>query len=82
MLNQPNLVNMAAAAAAMRAAFARIGFPDNVATNIVDVQGYAMPGDTCHLLSNREVSDLCKSVRHPGGVNAGGQAALGQQVST
>jgi hypothetical protein len=59
----------------------RIGFTDNAATNIVDVQGYATPGNTCHL-SNREVSDLCKSVCRPGGVNAGGQAALGQQVST
>jgi hypothetical protein len=72
---------MAAAAAAMHAAFAHIGFTDNAATNIVDVQGYAMPGDTRHL-SNREVSNLCNSIRRPSGVNAGGQAALGQQVST
>jgi hypothetical protein len=71
----------AAAAAVMRAAFAHIGFTGNAATNIVDVQGYPTPGDTRHL-SDREVSDLCKSVRRPGGVNAGGQAALGQQVST
>jgi hypothetical protein len=72
---------MAAAAAAMHAAFARIGFTDDTATNVVDVQGYAMPGDTCHL-SDREVSDLCKSIRRPCGVNTGGQVVLGQQVST
>jgi hypothetical protein len=55
---------MAAAAAAMHAVFTRIGFADNVASSIVDVQGYATPDYTCHL-SNREVSNLCKSVATP-----------------
>jgi hypothetical protein len=69
---------MAAAAAAMCAAFACIGFTDDVATNIVDVQGYAMPGNTRHV-SNREMSDLCKFICRPGGVNAGGPPHSGSR---
>ena len=71
---------MAAAAVAMRAAFTRIGFSVPAAVFITDQQGLTTVSQLVDL-RDEAVSNLCKAVRRPGGVVAGGGVNPGQPVS-
>lgn len=81
---------MAADAAALRAAFTRLGFSEDAREDIIDVQGIDSLAEL-KILTDSEVENLCKVVRRPGGAAqaaaagaAQGAAAgpnLGHQVS-
>ena len=68
---------MAAVGIAIRAALARLGFSDEAATSIQVDQGLSTL-DEFELLSDSDVSDLCKVVRRPGGTVAAVGAPGGQ----
>ena len=70
---------MAAVGIAIRAALARLGFSDQAAMSIQVDQGLSTL-EEFELLSDSDISDLCKVVRRPGGTVAavgvpGGQVA-------
>ena len=79
-----------AAVAAMRTALTRLGFTQDVAATITNVQGVDSIGEL-KFLNDKEVENLCNNIRKPGGMmpnpNAGiqGEPAMirnpGQGVS-
>lgn len=73
---------MAADAAALRAAFTRLGFSDDAREDIIDVQGIDSLAEL-KILTDSEVENLCKVVRRPGGAAQAAAAGpnLGHQVS-
>jgi len=72
---------MAADAAAMRQVFTRLGFTQEAATSIVDVQGIDSL-EELRILSDSDVENLCKVVRRPGGtLIAGGEEVPNRGIS-
>ena len=73
---------MAADAAAMRQVFTRLGFTQEAATSIVDVQGIDSL-EELRILSDSDVENLCKVVRRPGGtlVDADGEEVPNRGIS-
>ena len=68
------------ATVAMRSALERLGFTAQAASAITDAQGIDSL-DELRVLDDSKVENLCKVVRHPGGVDAGRRADNGHQVS-
>lgn len=63
--------------AALRQAFVRIGFTNEAAQIITDVQGIDSLEEV-RILTDEETGHLCKSIRRPGGMIANPNAAAGQ----
>ena len=69
-----------ASAVAWRAALGRLGFTPEAQTAIVTTQGIVVNKEV-RILTYNKITNLCKVVRPPGGINAAGQPNPGTAVS-